>query len=95
VITFNKLFDNKKSFKLIFHALKDNRIHVRSTAAECINECIKMINARYKNMLSPAYSGRNIGSIRDYDQRRDYLTLIYSEVSTALFVENNSDVNYQ
>jgi hypothetical protein len=76
IITFNKLFDGKKNFKLIFYALKDHRLHVRTTAAECINECIRMINARdYQN-----------------DQKRDYLDLIYKEVSQALFID--TDVNY-
>ena len=80
LITFNKLFDNKKHFKLIFNALQDHRGYVRSTAAECINECIKMINARdsHKN-----------------DQRRDYLTMIYNEVHPVLFLDNHKDVNYQ
>jgi hypothetical protein len=41
VMTFSKLFDSKKYFKHIFHALKDHRVHVRTTAAECLNECIK------------------------------------------------------
>lgn len=79
IITFNKLFDNKNyAYKLIFLALKDHRPFVRNTAADCINECIRMINARdYQN-----------------DQKRDYLDLIYTEVSRALFVDN-SDVNHQ
>ena len=51
---------------------------MRNTAADCINECIRMINARdYQN-----------------DQKRDYLDLIYKEVSLALFIDN-SDVNHQ
>ena len=51
---------------------------MRNTAADYINECIRMINARdYQN-----------------DQKRDYLDLIYKEVSLALFIDN-SDVNHQ
>jgi hypothetical protein len=64
IITFNKLFDSKKHFRLIFFTLKDKREKVRTTAADCIKECIRMINARdYQN-----------------DQKRDYLDLIYKEV---------------
>jgi len=78
IITFNKLFDKQQNFKLIFSALKDHRLHVRTTAADCINECIRMISARdYQN-----------------DQKRKYLDLIYAQVSLALFDTNDTDVNY-
>jgi hypothetical protein len=73
IITFNKLFDSKKHFRLIFFTLKDKREKVRTTAADCIKECIRMINARdYQN-----------------DQKRDYLDLIYTEVQRALFVDSD------
>lgn len=58
---------------------------MRTTAAECINECIRMINAReYQS-----------------DRKKDYLEQIYNEVSKALQIDssNNStsmtDINYQ
>ena len=70
---------------MVFQALKDHRAFVRTTAAECINECIRMINARdYQN-----------------DRKKDYLEQIYNEVSKALQIDssNNStsmtDINYQ
>lgn len=56
MITLNKVFDpieesnkngdNKENIvlTLIFGALKDHRLHVRTTAADCINECIRMIS---------------------------------------------------
>jgi len=85
IITFNKLFDKplndsmKSGFNSIFDALKDHRLHVRTTAADCINECIRMISLRdYSN-----------------DQKRKYLDLIYNEVSMALFDTHNADANYQ
>lgn len=46
VITFNKLFGPEKRYNLVFQAFKDTRVHVRATAAEVINECIKQINER-------------------------------------------------
>jgi hypothetical protein len=70
IITFNKLFDKQQHpdekqtqhFNLLFHALRDHRLHVRTTAADCINECIRMISARdYQN-----------------DHKRKYLDLIYT-----------------
>ena len=73
IITFNKLFDNKNNYKLIFQALKDHRPFVRNTAADCINECIRMINARDHHN----------------DQRRGNLNLIYDEVSLALPIDQN------
>jgi len=79
IITFNKLFDKQQNFKLIFYALKDHRLHVRTTAADCINECIRIISAReYQN-----------------DQKRNYLDLIYTQVSQALFDTHDTDVFYQ
>ena len=68
------LFPSLQSYSIF----RDHRPFVRNTAAECINECIRLINARdYQN-----------------DQKRDYLDLIYKEVSAALFIDN-SDVNHQ
>ena len=80
LITFNKLFDKQYNFIQIFDALGDHRLDVRTTAADCINECIRMISARdYQN-----------------DQKRKYLDQIYRQVSRALFDTNDStDPNYQ
>jgi hypothetical protein len=63
MITLNKVFDpideNNKNgdnenivLTLIFGALKDHRLHVRTTAADCINECIRMISQRETLFLS-------------------------------------------
>jgi hypothetical protein len=46
IITFNKMFDQNKHFKAIFLVLSDQRLHVRTTAADCINEFIRMISVR-------------------------------------------------
>jgi predicted nucleic acid-binding protein len=78
IITFNKLFDKQENYKLIFLALKDQRLHVRTTAADCINECIRMISFR---------------DYHD-DQKNKYLDLIYKEVELALFNPQETDINY-
>ena len=50
IITFNKLFAADKKFLWIFETLRDHRPHVRTTAAQCINECVRMISERdYQN----------------------------------------------
>ena len=93
MITLNKVFDpidendpNKENINLtlIFGALKDHRLHVRTTAADCINECIRMISQRETLFLS-----------QRKDQQLTYLDLIYKEVQTALFETKDTDVNYQ
>lgn len=43
VITFNKLFGTNKFFLKVFQAFADTREHVRMTAAQVINSCIKHI----------------------------------------------------
>lgn len=93
MITLNKVFDpidendpNKENINLtlIFAALKDHRLHVRTTAADCINECIRMISQRETLFLS-----------QRKDQQLTYLDLIYTQVQTALFDTKDTDVNYQ
>ena len=53
---------------------------MRTTAADCINECIRMISARdYQN-----------------EQKRKYLDQIYQQVSKVIFdTHETTDVNYQ
>lgn len=46
VITFNKLFAPQRHFLSVFAAFADSREHVRTTAAEVINSCIKHISDR-------------------------------------------------
>ena len=43
VITFNKLFGPGQSYLKVFGAFTDTREHVRMTAAEVINSCIRHI----------------------------------------------------
>lgn len=78
MITLNKVFDpidesdgdpDKINLTLIFAALKDHRLHVRTTAADCINECIRMISQRETLFLS-----------QRKDQQLTYLDLIYTQV---------------
>lgn len=50
IVTFNRIFDQSRNVELIFDTLKDHRIYVRQTAADCINACISLINKRdYSN----------------------------------------------
>lgn len=56
IVTFNRIFDQngrdrrEGNVELIFDTLKDHRLYVRQTAAECINACISLINKRdYSN----------------------------------------------
>jgi hypothetical protein len=46
VITFNKLFGVGKLYMKVFVTFSDTREHVRMTAAEVINSCIKHISDR-------------------------------------------------
>ena len=57
ILTFNKLFDSSKLYKVLFPLLKDKMIHIRQTTVECIDECIGLISLR-KDAL-------NIGFLED------------------------------
>lgn len=64
IVTFNRIFDHTRNVELIFDTLKDHRIFVRQTAADCINACISLINKRdYSN-----------------EQKKNYLDTIYGEI---------------
>ena len=57
IITFNKLVDPTNNIALIFEALKDHREYVRTTAADCINECISLVNRReYNNQIKRQFA---------------------------------------
>lgn len=92
MVTLNKIFDpinendmksDKINLTLIFAALKDHRLHVRTTAADCINECIRMISQREHFFFVQRKNQPN------------YLDMIYTQVHTALFDTKDTDVNYQ
>lgn len=50
ILTFNKLFDSSKLYKVLFPLLKDKIFHIRQTTVECINECIGLISLRKDNL---------------------------------------------
>jgi hypothetical protein len=63
ILTFNKLFDSKKEYKVLFPPLKDKNLNTRETAVECINECIGLISLRKDkvnlNLLEDIYNEVN------------------------------------
>jgi len=75
IVTFNRIFDQNRNVELIFDALKDHRIHVRQTAADCINACISLINKRdYSN-----------------EQKKMYLNVIYGQIQQALYADSDAN----
>lgn len=94
IVTFNKLFDTSKNISLIFEAMKDQRPHVRTTAADCINECISLINRReYNNELKKKYTSIIYAEVRkalDQEQDVNYLQSALSIIGELIQIKSGS-----
>jgi hypothetical protein len=73
IVSFSKLFDTFTNIRYIFEALRDQREHVRETAAVCINECISLVNRREYN----------------HQMKSDLAAYVYSEVHKGLNQESD------